>query len=56
MNDEPKAIASLIYWKDGVEKERIERWLNKLKEQGHIQAEVTREYNPSWGEPCWYIP
>lgn len=55
MNDE-KSIASLIYWKDGVEKERIERWLKKLQEQGHLHSHVTHEYTPEYGEPCWYIP
>jgi len=56
MNDEPKSIASLIHWKDGVEKERIERWLKKLQEQGYIQAQYTGTYNPDHGEPVWYIP
>lgn len=56
MNEEKKAIASLIHWSDGVDKERIERWLKKLQDEGHIQSQETHEYNPSWGSPCWYIP
>jgi transcription initiation factor IIE alpha subunit len=55
MNEE-KSIASLIYWKDGVDKERIERWIQKLQEQDFVLAHVTKEYNPAHGEPCWYIP
>ncbi len=56
MNDEQTSIATLIYWKDGVEKERIERWLKKLKEQGFIEGETTNEYNPNYGGHVWYIP
>jgi transcription initiation factor IIE alpha subunit len=54
--NEKTAIATLIHWKDGVDKERIERWLKKLQEQGHIQSQTTNEYNPNHGEPVWYIP
>ena len=53
---EEKAIASLIYWAPGVERDRVERWLKKLQEQGYIQSETTREYDSSIGEPVWYIP
>ena len=48
--------ASLIFWKDEVEKERIERWIKKLKEQGYVQSHYTGEYNADFGEPVWYIP
>ena len=49
-------IASLIFWKSIEEKERIERWLKKLQDEGHIESHSTHEYNPSYGEPVWYIP
>ena len=55
-NTPQKSVASLIYFKDGIEKARIERWIQKLKEQGYVQAHVTKEYNPAHGEPVWYIP
>jgi len=59
MNDKiphiPK-LASIIYWKDTAEKERVERWIKKLMEQGHIEAHTTREYNSYCGEPVWFIP
>jgi hypothetical protein len=54
--DEPTAIASLIYWAPGVDRARIERWLQKLQEQGYVEGETTREYNPEHGSPVWYIP
>ena len=50
------AIASLIHWSPNVPKERIERWLEKLKEEGHIISETTQEYETKWGCPVWYIP
>ena len=49
-------IASLIYFSDTVTKERVERWIEKLKEQGHVEGSVTRSYDPNIGEPVWYIP
>lgn len=42
---EPKAIASLIYWSSAAEKERIERWIKKLQEQGFVDAEPIRAVN-----------
>lgn len=55
-DDERKAVASLIYFSDHVTKDRVEQWIEKLKEQGHVVASDTREYKPAYGEPCWYIP
>ena len=56
MKSDNKQVASLIYFKDGVEKERVEKWIKKLMEQGHVSSHVTREYNPEHGDPVWYIP
>jgi len=50
------SVASLIYFSDHVTKERVEQWIAKLQEQGHVYGSVTREYDPSIGEPVWYIP
>jgi hypothetical protein len=49
-------VASLIYFASDVEKQRVERWIAKLVEQGYVEGSVTREYDPAYGEPCWYIP
>lgn len=49
-------LASLVFWKNIEEKERIERWLKKLQAEGHVEAFTTGEYNPAHGEPVWYIP
>jgi hypothetical protein len=53
---ERNVVASLIYFEDHVTKERVERWIAKLKEQGHVVGSVTKEYDPGHGEPVWYIP
>ena len=50
------AVASLIYFADDVQRERVERWIAKLQAQGHVVGSVTREYDPGYGEPVWYIP
>lgn len=55
-DDERKAVASLIYFADDVSKERVERWIEKLKVEGYVVGSVTREYEPAYGEPVWYIP
>lgn len=49
-------IASLIYFKKGTSKARIERWIKALEEKGVIDASTTREYNNNHGNPVWYIP
>lgn len=56
MEDRPTQIASLIYFKQGVDKERILRWIKALEEKGVIDGSVTQEYCPEFGEPVWYIP
>jgi hypothetical protein len=53
---ERKAVASLIYFADEVERERVEKWIAKLKQQGHVVGSVTKEYDPGYGDPVWYIP
>lgn len=53
---ERKRVASLIYFADEVERERVERWIAKLKKQGHVVGSVTKEYDSGYGEPVWYIP
>ena len=52
MND----TASLIYWNTTVTKEEIEKVINKLKDDGFIWRDDTREYNYDHGTPVWYIP
>lgn len=57
MNEKPNyKIASLIYFKDDVEMERVMKWINALKEKGVITGHDTREYISDYGDPCWYIP
>jgi hypothetical protein len=53
---ENKQVASLIYWKNAEEMERILRWIKNLEEKGHVRSAITREYNEDWGHPVWYIP
>jgi hypothetical protein len=48
--------ASLIYFKEGVDKERILRWIKALEEKGVIDDSVTQEYDENHGMPVWYIP
>lgn len=55
MNKEPN-VASLIFFKPGVDIERVERWIKALEEKGVIDGSVTKEYDSTYGDPCWYIP
>lgn len=50
------AVASLIYFADDVQRERVLAWIAKLQAQGHVVGSVTKEYDPGYGEPVWYIP
>ena len=54
--DKDTNIASLIFWRSIEDKERIERWIKRLQEQGHIESASTHTYNPEYGQPVWYIP
>ncbi len=49
-------IASIIYWKNIQDKERILRWLKKLQDEGHIESHQTNTYYEPHGTPVWYIP
>lgn len=53
---EGRQVSALIHFADEVEKERAMRWIEKLKEQGHVKSYYCEEYNPYYGEPVWYIP
>lgn len=50
------STATLIYWSSPADKARIERWLKKLQEEGHIDRAVTNDYCSSISGPVWYIP
>lgn len=56
MKNKNKQVASLIFFADNVQKERVEAWIKKLMQQGHVTGHCTQEYNPEYGEPVWYIP
>lgn len=49
-------VAALIFFKEGVDIERVQAWIAKLEEAGHTEGATVREYNPEIGEPVWYIP
>ena len=54
--DKQTRVASLIFFSSDVEKERVLKWIAKLEAQGYVEGNVTKEYDPNYGEPCWYIP
>lgn len=56
MPEENIQIASLIYWNNTSEMERILKWIEKLKDAGHVRDAVTRDYNEDCGMPVFYIP
>ena len=56
MNSENNRVASLIYFADNVEKERVLRWIEKLKQQGYVDSHTTKEYDPQYGDPILYFP
>jgi hypothetical protein len=55
-DNENTEVASLIYFKPGISRERVLQWIAKLEEKGVIQGHATHEYNPEYGAPVWYIP
>lgn len=53
---DPKKVASLIYFKEGVDIERVKAWIAKLEAAGFVEGSTTREYQEAFGSPVWYIP
>lgn len=56
-----KNVASLIYFPEGITKEEAEEYIRRLnkaleKELGTGVGAITKEYDPDWGSPVWYIP
>lgn len=49
-------VGTLITFAAHVDKARVLRWIEKLEKQGLVDGHTTVEYNPYYGEPCWYIP
>lgn len=49
--------ATLVFWKDGVPKEEIERRLKSLSDViGGCSPDWVGEHNDLYGPPVWYIP
>jgi len=49
-------IATLIKWTSNIDPKRIERWLEKLEEEGHIEYANTQSYDPEYCFPTLYFP
>ena len=51
----PDTIATLIVWEDGIDPERIKRWLDKLRDAGHIKTAQTQDFNSEYTYPVLYL-
>ncbi len=54
--NDPKKVAALIYFKEGVDIERVLAWVAALEQKGHSEGAVVREYVEAFGAPVWYVP
>lgn len=52
----PNQVAALIIFNDNVEKQRVEKWIKKLKEQGHVQNADVKAFDSRMESPCLYFP
>lgn len=48
--------ASIICWGSHLSTEEVKAIIKELKERGLIDRDETREYDPYYGSPVWYIP
>lgn len=55
MKTEQHLTATLIKWSDQTDPKRIEAWLEKLKEAGHIESARTEKYDPNITYPILYL-
>jgi len=46
----------MLFFADSVEQERVERWIAKLKEQGHLENSQVAKYDPEYDNPTLYFP
>ena len=54
-NDAPK-VAALIFFKEGVDVERVRAYVKQLEEKGVAEGADVREYVEAFGSPTFYIP
>jgi len=52
----PKKLVAMLFFADSVEQERVERWIAKLKEQGHLENSQVAKYDPEYDNPTLYFP
>jgi hypothetical protein len=54
--NDPKNIASLLYWRDGISVEEVNRIIANLKGRGLVTHSNTEEYIDAMGGPVLYFP
>jgi predicted transcriptional regulator len=56
MNAETQQVGTLIVFKDGISYERIQRWIDALKEKDVVENVTIQSFDPNHGYPVFYIP
>lgn len=52
----PTKTVAMLFFSDSVEQERVERWIAKLKDEGHVENSQVAKYDPDYDCPCLYFP
>ena len=56
MDNNARQTGAVITFEEGVSPEEAKRLLEFFQEQLRLERITVREYNPSWGEPVFYVP
>ena len=48
--------ATLLVWKEGVDSERIQKWIQRLEDLGVLETVRTQEFNSDETFPVLYLP
>lgn len=49
-------VGALIIFKNGVDKERVLKWVARLQELGVVEGVCVDNFDPAYGSPVWYVP
>ena len=48
--------ATLLVWKEGVDSERIQKWIQRLEDLGCLETVLTQEFDTEHTFPVLYLP
>ncbi len=51
-----RQTGAVLVFEEGVTKEQAERLLARLQRELKLESSQVQEFNPTWGQPVFYVP